>query len=215
MFKLEEIDPKSLQLAPNDWNTNVVSPDNEKKLQESIKRLGFFKPIVVRTLENGTLEIIGGEHRWQAAIALGYTKIPIVNLGPVTDKVAKEISIVDNGRYGADDTLQLQQLLESLGPVGELSSFMPYETDELEHIFSSVNAALDSLEIDEKEETPPPMPPQRKVQEFQMMRFKVPVGDAPKIQDRIERIMRENKLTEDDSLTNAGMALVILCGEDK
>ena len=51
----------------------------------------------------------------------------MVNLGRISDKKAKEIGLVDNGRYGADDTLQLAQLLDGLGvQADELSSFMPY-----------------------------------------------------------------------------------------
>lgn len=207
-LRIENIDPNLL--TANSWNTNVVSPDNERKLAESIKRFGFFKPILARRV-NGNLEVLGGEHRWQAAQAAGMTTVPVIDLGELDDKTAKEISLVDNGRYGSDDTLQLASLLESLGDPAEIAGFMPYDNKELEAIFSSVNIALDDLELDDSEQNAPPAPPSRKVQEFQVMRFKIPVDDAAMVSDKIAKIMKEQKFTEDDSLTNAGLALVHLC----
>lgn len=208
-LQIDEIDPG--RLRANSWNTNVVSPDNERKLAESIRRLGLFKPILTRQLDDGTLEVIGGEHRWQAAVTQGMKTVPVINLGRLDDVKAKEISLVDNGRYGSDDTLQLAQLLESIGNLSELSTFMPYDDQELEHIFAATNISIDDLELDDDEQKSPILPPAKRVQDFQLMRFKVPIGDAAMVQERIEQIMKDQKFTEDDSLTNAGHALVHLC----
>lgn len=197
-------------LVPNPWNTNVVSPDNEAKLEESIKRFGMFKPVVVRELADGTLQIIGGEHRAGAARRMGIKAIPVVNLGRIDDHKAKEISLVDNGRYGADDTLQLAELLEGLGNADELASFMPYSETDLASIFSSVNIALDDLDLDDAEETAPSLPKEKPIQTHAVMRFKVPVDDQGWIADLVEKTMKQQKFTEEDSLTNAGDALVYL-----
>lgn len=197
-------------LVPNPWNTNVVSPDNEAKLEESIKRFGMFKPVVVRELVDGTLQIIGGEHRAGAAKRMGIKQIPVVNLGRIDDNKAKEISLVDNGRYGADDTLQLAELLEGLGNADELASFMPYSETDLASIFSSVNIALDDLDLPDLDENKPVLPKEKPIQTHTVMRFKVPVDDQGWIVDLIEKTMKSQKFTEDDSLTNAGDALVFL-----
>jgi ParB-like chromosome segregation protein Spo0J len=197
-------------LVPNPWNTNVVSPDNEAKLEESIKRFGMFKPVVVRELADGTLQIIGGEHRAGAAKRMGLKAIPVVNLGRIDDNKAKEISLVDNGRYGADDTLQLAELLEGLGNADELASFMPYSETDLASIFSSVNIALDDLDLPDLDEEKPVLPKEKPIQTHAVMRFKVPVDDQGWIVDLIEKTMKSQKFTEEDSLTNAGDALVFL-----
>lgn len=197
-------------LVPNPWNTNVVSPDNEAKLEESIRRFGMFKPVVVRELDDGSLQIIGGEHRASAAQRMGIKMIPVVNLGRIDDHRAKEISLVDNGRYGADDTLQLAELLEGLGKVDELASFMPYSETDFASIFSSVNIALDDLDLDDAEETAPSLPKEKPIQTHVVMRFKVPVDDQSWIVDLIEKTMKCQKFTDEDSLTNAGDALVHL-----
>jgi ParB/RepB/Spo0J family partition protein len=210
-IKVEMLDPSTL--APNPWNTNIVSPENQQKLEESVKRFGMFKPIVVREIDNG-LQIIGGEHRWDAAKALGHAQVPVVNLGRISDKKAKEIGLVDNGRYGADDTLQLAQLLDGLGvQADELSSFMPYSESDFASIFSSVNISLDDLDLPDDVENPV-APATKPAQTHQIMRFKVPVDDVGAITDMIEKTMKEQRFTDEDSLSNAGNALVHLLTKD-
>lgn len=207
-IKTEMIDPT--RLSPNPWNTNMVSPENEAKLEESIKRFGMFKPIVVRELEDGAIEILGGEHRCQVAVKLGFKEVPVINLGQIDDNQAKEIGLVDNGRYGSDDTLQLASLLGDLGiSAEELSTFMPYSESEFATIFSSVNIELDDLDLPDDMESPS-MPSTKPQQTHQIMRFKVPVDDAQAVSDLIERTMKEQRYTDEDSLSNAGNALVHL-----
>lgn len=198
------------ELVPNPWNTNVVPPDNEAKLDESIRRLGMFKPVVVRELTDGTLQILGGEHRAAAAKRLGLQQIPVINLGRVDDRKAKEISLIDNGRYGSDNTLQLAELLDGLGSPEDLAKFMPYSDEDLASIFSSVSIALDDLDIPDHEDSPLNLPKEKVSQTHQIMRFKVPVEDVEEITRLIEKTMKVQNFTESDSLTNAGDALVFL-----
>lgn len=209
-LQITHVDPKLLK--ESGWNVNIVSPDNEAKIKNSLDRFGFFKPILVRETPAG-LQIIGGEHRWAVALREGYDEVPVINLGAIDDTQAKEISLVDNGRFGHDDILQLGELLSSIGDISDLQTFLPYESGELESMFSSVSIALDDLELGEEDEKPPVLPAAKPAQEFQMMRFKVPVGDAEMVQKRIDKIMKTQKFTEEDSLTNAGHALVHLCQE--
>lgn len=197
------------KLEQNPWNTNIVSPDNEAKLEKSIKRFGMFKPVVVRELEGGVFQIIGGEHRAAAAKRLGMKQISTVNLGRIDDNRAKEIGLLDNSRYGSDDTLQLAELLEGLGTIEELSSYMPYAEADLASIFSSVNIELDDLDIPDEDESPR-ISLERPLQTHAVMRFKVPVGDVATITDQIEATMKSQKFTEGDSLENAGDALVFI-----
>lgn len=211
-IKVETLAPE--RLSPNPWNTNVVSPENQHKLEASVKRFGMFKPIVVREID-GTLEIIGGQHRWEAAKSLKLAEVPVVNLGRVSDKKAKEISLVDNGRYGADDTLQLAELLEDIG-VGaeELSSFMPYSESDFASIFSSVNISLDDLDLPDDDDIPKSAAP-KPAQTHQIVRFKIPVDDVSVVTDLIERTMKEQRYVDEDSLSNAGNALVHLLSQLK
>lgn len=199
-------------LRPNPWNTNVLSPDAENKLDQAIRRFGFFKPIVVRETDTG-FEIIGGEHRWESSKRLKYTTVPIMNLGRIDDKTAKEISLADNARYGIDDTVSLAELINEIGTPEDLQNFLPYTDEELASIFSSVSVSLDEIDLNESEpETEladePALPKAAKT--HTVMRFKVAITDAEKITDLIVRTQKRQGLTLADELTNAGDALVHL-----
>lgn len=205
-------DPR--ELRPNPWNTNIVSPENEAKIDESLRRHGFIKPIIVRRLADGTMQILGGAHRRDAAIRLGLKEVPIFDLGHISDKKAKEIGLIDNARYGADDTLGLAALLEELGSPDDLSTFLPYTDTDFASIFSSATIALDDLDLPDDDGTPAPSAPKAPaVQTHQVMRFKVPVEDCKDIQDKIEKVMKRQGFTDSDQLTNAGDALVWLLNQ--
>jgi hypothetical protein len=140
--------------------------------------------------------------------------VPVLNLGAISDKQAKEISLVDNGRYGEDDTLQLAQLLEDIGSAEDLATFMPYTDSDFASIFASTNIALEDLDIeDEAGPAAPSAPAAKAVQTHQIMRFKVPVGDVATITEHIERCMKAQGFNDEDSLSNAGNALVHLLKE--
>ena len=207
--KITITDMDVTKLYSNEWNTNVVTPENEERIRESIKRFGMFRPIIARQKGDTTgFEILGGEHRWKVATSMGFKTIPVINLGVIDDKRAKEISLVDNGRYGEDDTLMLADLLKELGTVDELSSFMPYSDDEFEHILSSSAISFDDLDIDDDDTDPLPTIAEKAIQTHNIMRFKVPVEDSKFIEKMIEAAMKSQGFTDDDSMMNAGNALV-------
>lgn len=206
---LKMIQVKATLLNPNPWNTNHVSPDMEEKLRESVKRFGVYKPIVCRELDNGQLQIIGGQHRWQAARDLDIDNVPIVNLGKISDAVAKEIGLVDNGRYGEDDAFALAELMKGLGNADELLSFLPINDDDLANIFSASSIALDDLEGSD-DDLPDLDSITKPLKTHQIMRFKVPVEDSEWVQKLIESTMNAQGFLDDDAMSNAGNALVHL-----
>lgn len=217
----EIVDAAALTPAPS--NPNILTPENEAKLEASIKRFGFFRPVIVRELAvlklshppKPVLEIIGGYHRWEIGSRLGM-KIPIMNLGPISDQEAKEILLADNARYGMDDTLALAEFLKDLGG-NEFQDFLPYTETDIADIFSSLDITLEDLEIDnnfesnEANDTEPPAPKPPKT--HTIMRFKVPLADAERITAMIASTQKHHGLTGSDELTNAGDALVHLLFE--
>ncbi len=210
---VEEINVALLEKNP--WNSNVMTPENEAKLEESIRRVGAFKPITARRIEGSSkLQILGGEHRWQLAVKRGDKTIDVTVLDVMPDDVAKEISLVDNARYGVDDGLKLSEVLESLGDAQDISSFMPYSESELDIFYSSSSIDLDSLDLIEEDDIAEELPVTEKPsQAHRIMRFKVPVEDAHIIEKAIEKAIQENGFVDSDSLTNAGDALVHLMRE--
>lgn len=215
MSAVTKIDPTLLR--PNPWNTNKVSSENEAKLRNSIRRNGLIGAIVVRELNDGSLEIIGGEHRVQIAIEEGIEEVAIHNLGYLSDEKAKELMLLDNGRYGQDDAFELATLLDELSVDVDLATFMPYSSEDMDKLLTTTNIDLDALDdelnsdlddvatVTEKRETP--------TQTHQVLRFKVSLDDVATVQRVMNRIMSEQGFTESDSMTNAGDALVYLVGE--
>lgn len=209
---MEYVDPRALK--PNPWNSNQMDVLNEEKLDNSIEQLGFIKPVIVRQLDDGTLEILGGEHRAQSAIRLGYDEVPVTNLGSISDVDAKKIGLVDNGRYGEDDLDMLNDIFKDIGNAEEIMSFFPISEDEIENIFDhdiEVDLAalhVDELEDDEEEESIDldDVAPTA-IKTHQVVRFKVPIEDAQRVTEFLERIMSEQGFTESDAMTNAGDAL--------
>lgn len=213
------LDP--VDLEPNPWNTNIVTPENERKLEASIKRLGFFRPVIVREIakspnsETG-YQILGGEHRAETAVRLGINQIPVINLGPIDDLQAKEIGIADNARYGVDDTIAFAELIKGMGNSDQLEEFLPYTDSDFADLFASSEIDLDDLDLDENFEKDevndvqddPVQPKAPKT--HTIIRFKVANRDAEEITGLIERTKQGQGFTASDDLTNAGDALAHL-----
>lgn len=183
-----------------------------EKIRVSLGRFGAFKPILVRTLRDGTLEILGGEHRTACAVDMGIEQVPIVNFGELSDRDAKEIGLVDNGRYGSDDTLGLAQLLEDLGNREELASFLPYTDAEFDSIFSATTIDLDGLEVNDEPLRTSSTPSPKAIQTHTTMKFRVRVEDAQRVSDQLNAVMRSQGFSKDTAEVNAGDALIWLVG---
>lgn len=200
------------QVDPNPWNPNVMDPDSEKKLDASIKRLGVFKPIIVREWE-GRLEVIGGQHRWESARRLGMGEIPVVNLGAIPNELAKEIGLADNGRWGHDDPTLLAEVFRELD-TDDLTTFLPITDQEIEAVWTSSSVDLSDLDLDDDDDLldDEEIETKKSAPTHQIMRFKVPLADAEAISALVKKTQVEQGLNDSDSLTNAGDALVHLLG---
>lgn len=81
-------------------------------IAESMEINGMYRPIYV---QKSTGHILAGNHTYAAALSLGATKIPVVELD-VDDNTAARIVLVDNrsADLGEYDTAQLVELLGEL-----------------------------------------------------------------------------------------------------
>ncbi|MFH1519866.1 MAG: ParB/RepB/Spo0J family partition protein [Candidatus Omnitrophota bacterium] len=80
------------------------------ELTQSIKAKGFIQPIVVRTIADGSYEVVAGERRYQAAKSLGLNEIPTI---------VKELSDQDAFVLAIAENLQRQDL----NPIEEAQAF--------------------------------------------------------------------------------------------
>lgn len=207
------LDPKTLKANP--WNTNRVGPENMRKLKQSITDLGFASTVVCRTLEDGSLQILGGHHRVEAAVELGIKSVPVLNLGTVDDARAKKISLVDNSRYGTDDTISLAKIYEELGLTSEdLAAFMPYSQADFDTVKRAIDIDLDALDIDIGDDDQPVDPEdikERPSRTHDTLKFRVSLGNAEKIRQMVEKAIKKHGFDEaTDDLTAAGEALAHL-----
>lgn len=210
-LKMTFCDPRALTFAS--WNPNRMDAINFQKLMNSIEELTFNSPVKVRELDDGTLEIIGGEHRTRAAIELGMSEVPVVNLGKISDKTAKQIMLADNERYGDNDSGLLSDLLNSdMGDINEILSILPFDEEQMEGYFSHdtgfEDVDFDALDDSKSDDIDLSSATQTKTHQF--IRFKVPVLDAARISELVQRVQTEQGFEGDDELTNAGDALVHL-----
>lgn len=205
----------SKKLKKNQWNTNKVSIENEEKLDKSLKEYGLFKPILCRTV-NDELEIIGGEHRVESAIRNGISEIPIINLGNISDDKAKKMGLIDNGRYGSDDFVELQELINSLESPNELLEVLPYSLEDFEGIFKADEIDLDNIpsfeensEIEDSDETENNFV-QKLPETHAIVKFKIPLEFLQDLNNKIKNKEQELNTEYGDSLVNAGNALLAL-----
>jgi len=210
-------------LKANPWNPNQVDPINQMKLEASIQKDGIKRPIVVREVPEkgeGYLEIIGGQHRTLAAMALGLPQVPVINRGAISDAQAKKETLIDNFRYGSDDPLRFADLLQDpeIGSAEELLATMPIDEEELANYFShlteeDLSATVDSLlgdDADQPEVATLDLGATAPTRTHQIIRFKVSIEDGAKLLELIKKTRTVQGFTESDDMTNDGDALVFL-----
>jgi ParB family chromosome partitioning protein len=92
-----------------------MSADALEELSASIRSQGVIQPIVVRSLPNGSYEIIAGERRWRAAKLAGLTDIPCL-IKNVPDEAAVAIALIENIQRedlnAMEEAIALDQLMK-------------------------------------------------------------------------------------------------------
>lgn len=191
-MELHTISP--FDLVPNPWNTNRVDRENFDKLKKSLQSLGSFKPVVVRQVE-GKFQILGGYHRVEAAKELSFPTVPIINLGEIDDDRAKEISLVDNTRYGEDDTELLAKLLEDMD-TELLTDIMP----DIPVTLESVDAELDDLDKELRKE-------REEDENTKVLRFRLDLDKAEEIESILDKVAFVNNYKRGDGYADFSEAL--------
>lgn len=205
-------------LRPNPWNTNKVPPANMDKLKNSMSRLGSFKPVIVRDMGD-FYQILGGEHRWQAAVEMGWSTIPVANLGHIDTTEAQQISVIDNERYGEDDAVEFQRLLEEIqsGLDYDFSEIAPFSDDLDAIVPTTLTSSFD--ELDRLSDSPEPVIEREKGEKtgaaHQTMRFRVGFDVAGDVSRLIEHIIKEQDIRTGNPMEDAGEALVWLVEQYK
>jgi ParB/RepB/Spo0J family partition protein len=139
------------ELHPNPWNPNVMDERTFEAEKESIREYGFIDPITVRPhpSQPDIWQILDGEHRWKAAKELGFEKVLIADVGPITDVAAKKLTIIFNETRGEADIGRMGKLLAELNDeLGDddaaLRAALPFTESELKHLLDIGNVDWDA-----------------------------------------------------------------------
>lgn len=101
-------------VKPNTYNPNRQNDHDYELLKQSMREDGFTAPIVV---QEGTNEIVDGEHRWRAARDIGITEIPVVFTNMTLEQM--RISTLRHNRaVGSEDPTLATDLLRDLRELG-------------------------------------------------------------------------------------------------
>lgn len=147
-MKVEMVNPK--RLNPSSYNPRRIEPEEMEKLRRSIREFGLVETIVVQMPGN---RIIGGHQRIEAAIAEGFTQVPVVRLR-ISDAKAKRLNLALNRISGEWDSDKLRALLQELKLDGEDMELTGFDADEVERLLAD---ALEKASIEKVELKPAPV----------------------------------------------------------
>lgn len=160
-------------LSPNPWNYNQQDDLMFEKQKNSLEHFSLSAPIIVREVASSSsslsvdtssseslsaaapterrYEIVDGEHRYRAALELGYTEVAVWNLGDIPDTQAQQLTILMNEIKGTPRIDDLGILMKSLDEqIGRdvLEMNMPFSAQQIEDLISTVEFDWSNFEAD-------------------------------------------------------------------
>lgn len=202
MSQNKQYDPKRLAIVPidsvevNGWNPKDKETKEYKKVVRSLELYGFRQPILVRNHpeEKDLYQILDGEQRFTAATELGFSEVPVYNLGDVTDEEAKAATIWMEVQVPFNE-IDLSHLVVELDDV---SIELPYTEVEIEDFRNM--AKFDFGEYDNTDEPEQDKPDAKTLKlQFGPEAFKI-------VMDAITRVQEDNDCSE-------SRALELICAE--
>ena len=122
-----------------DWNPNQMEPAMRSRLRRSFERFGNLGPLVVRPVDDGRYETVGGAQRIEVLREMDVKTVPCVIVA-MDDAEARLLAQTLNHVIGSDDfgkrAEALRHILETV-PQDEVLSLLP-ETAESLHALSSL-----------------------------------------------------------------------------
>lgn len=119
-------------LKPYEGNARVHSEAQIKQIADSIREFGFVNPVLI----DRDNVVVAGHGRLIAAASLGYEKVPTVQLGYLSDRQRRALSIADN-RIALNGTWDLEKLTAELNALAEADfdlSLIGFDEQELDSL---------------------------------------------------------------------------------
>ena len=115
-MKVEEIEIEKIHI-PEKRARATFTDEQYQELKASIEKNGFTIPILVKPLDNGTYELIDGEHRIQIVKEMGWKKIPAV-ITEADEKKATLLNILANTARGTQNPMDVAEALRRAHDAG-------------------------------------------------------------------------------------------------
>lgn len=189
MTKKTEYDKDRLVIVPidgvktNQWNPKDKETKEFKQVVRSLELYGFRQPILVRESDDDKFEILDGEQRYTAALELGYTEIPVYNLGKISDTEAKAATIWMEVQVPFNE-IDLSNLVVELS---ELEVALPYTEGEIEDFKHMSEFSFDNFDDDDGE-----------FEGMDVKTFKVTLSDEAYqiVMKAVNKVMDDNECSE-------------------
>ena len=201
-MQMTELRLDLLNEAP--WNPNRQDSAMLAKLRESITRYGLVQNLVVRTVGNGTYEVLSGNQRLQVLREEGILDVPCVVV-EVDDARARLLAQALNRVHGEDDlglrAELVREVLETL-PRDEVLSLLP-ETD----------ATLQGLMSLGQEDMACYLQSWQQAQAYRLkhMQFQLTSDQTEVVEEAMARLLSDARDSQSNSPNARGTALYLLC----
>ena len=129
---MKTVDVEIGKLNPAPYNPRVMTGEEMKMLEKSLKTWNFLQPIVVN--KNGNT-VVGGHQRLEAAKNLGYKKVPVVYV-EYSKSQEMALNLAMNKISGNWDSQKLKDVIETFDR-GEFDiELTGFETHEIENLMT-------------------------------------------------------------------------------
>lgn len=96
----------------------VMDEENLQELSDSIRERGVIEPLIVRSLSNGTFELVAGERRLRASARAGMSSVPVL-VRDLGERASLEIALIENIQRedlnAVDEAKAYHRLVEEFG----------------------------------------------------------------------------------------------------
>jgi hypothetical protein len=131
-FKVLEVE----KLCKAEWNYKHENDFLTEKLQANFERNGQMENILVRELEDGTYEVVNGNHRYDVLQKLGVSQVVAYDLGKISKEEAMRIAIETNETKFQVDQIKLGEVIAEVAKEftqDDLVTSLPFSPQEIEN----------------------------------------------------------------------------------
>ena len=134
-LKLTDIEPNKSQPRKN-FDITALNT-----LADSIRQNGVIQPLLVRSMPDGTYQIVAGERRWRAAKLAGLKEVPVI-IKKLTNQQIMEISLIENIQREDLNPIEEAQAYKRL-----LTEFHLKQDEVAERVSKSRTAVTNSMRL--------------------------------------------------------------------